>query len=96
MLIIMVFVILFVLILFFVLVSLLLFLMWEGFYSIIRLGVYELLKVYFGVIDFVYILLWKKICVGVILGWLLIDIEREFKLNVFCIVSYRGMEIESF
>lgn len=66
--------------------------MWEGFYSIIRLGVYELLKVYFGVIDFVYILLWKKICVGVILGWLQIDIEREFKLNVFCIVSYGGME----
>lgn len=40
----------------------------EGLYSIIRLGVYELLKVKLGVIDIVYIFLWKKIVVGVMLG----------------------------
>lgn len=37
-------------------------------YSILRLGLYEFLKEWFGVIDFVYILLWKKVCFGVIVG----------------------------
>lgn len=40
----------------------------EVIYSILRLGLYEFFKEWFGVIDFVYIFFWKKFCVGVIVG----------------------------